>query len=269
MGADLLPLFIAAYAALGLLTGFLAGLLGVGGGLILVPVLIFHLEHAGLAVGFEPQVALATSLAAIVFTALSSVRAHHAHGAIDWALARRMGAGALVGTFAGALVAAAVPAYPLKVFFVGFLAYAALQMALDFKPAPHREPPGTLRAGVAGSLIGAVSSWVGIGGGTLSVPFMLWHNLPLRRAIATSAAIGLPIALAGAAGYIAGGWARVGLPPGSAGFVWLPALAGIVAGSVLTAPFGARVAHRVPVKWLKRFFALLLGVLAVRMASTL
>jgi uncharacterized membrane protein YfcA len=117
-------------------------------------------------------------------------------------------------------------------------------------------------------VIGAVSSWVGIGGGTLSVPFMLWHNVTLHRAIATSAAIGFPIAIAGAVGYVLGGWGVQGLPAGSLGFVYLPALAGIVAGSVLTAPLGARTAHRLPVRPLKRIFALLLVTLALRMAWT-
>jgi uncharacterized membrane protein YfcA len=121
---------------------------------------------------------------------------------------------------------------------------------------------------LAGGVIGAVSSWVGIGGGTLSVPFMLWHNVTLHRAIATSAAIGFPIALAGAAGYVLGGWEMQGLPAGSLGFVYLPALTGIVIGSVLTAPLGARTAHRIPVRPLKRIFALLLVTLALRMLWT-
>jgi uncharacterized protein len=154
------------------------------------------------------------------------------------------------------------------VFFVAFLFYAAAQMWLDFKPAPHRGLPGRAGTTLAGGVIGAVSSWVGIGGGTLSVPFMLWHNVALHRAIATSAAIGFPIAIAGALGYLLGGWGASGLPAGSLGFVYLPALAGIVAGSVLTAPLGARTAHRLPVRPLKRIFALLLLVLALRMVWT-
>jgi uncharacterized membrane protein YfcA len=128
--------------------------------------------------------------------------------------------------------------------------------------------PGRAGTTLAGTVIGAVSSWVGIGGGTLSVPFMLFHNIPLHRAIGTSAAIGFPIALAGAAGYVTGGWHAAGLPAGSLGFVYLPALAGIVAGSVLTAPLGAWTSHRLPVRRLKRIFALLLLVLAIRMLWT-
>ncbi|MBN8759900.1 MAG: hypothetical protein BGO61_06430 [Thiobacillus sp. 65-69] len=265
---ELAPALLAGYFALGLATGFVAGLLGVGGGLIIVPVLIVLLHAQGLAAGMEPQLALGTSLAVIVFTSLSSVRAHHRHGAVEWTVVRRITLGVLAGTFVGALLASRVPATVLKVFFVAFLFYAAIQMWLDFRPAPHRAMPGRAGTTLAGSVIGLVSSWVGIGGGTLSVPFMLFHNIPLHRAIGTSAAIGFPIALAGAAGYVVGGRHTAGLPTGSLGFVYLPALAGIVAGSVLTAPLGAWTSHRLPVRRLKRIFALLLLVLAIRMLWT-
>jgi len=265
---ELVSALFAAYVGLGLVVGFVAGLLGVGGGLIIVPVLIMLLHANGLAAGMEPQLALGTSLASILFTSLSSVRAHHGHGAVEWPLVRRIAPGIVIGTLAGAVLAAQMSATVLKLFFVAFLFYAATQMWLDFKPAPHRGLPGRAGTTLAGALIGGVSSWVGIGGGTLSVPFMLWHNVPLHRAIATSAAIGFPIAIAGAAGYVLGGWGVSRLPAGSLGFVYLPALAGIVAGSVLTAPLGARTAHRLPVRPLKRIFALLLFTLALRMAWT-
>ena len=263
------PAWLAAYGGLGLVVGFVAGLLGVGGGLIIVPVLIMMLHAQGLAAGMEPQLALGTSLASILFTSLSSVRAHHRHGAVEWPLVRRIAPSIVLGTMLGAMLAAQMSAWVLKVFFVVFLFYAAIQMWMDFKPAPHRGLPGRAGTTLAGSIIGAVSSWVGIGGGTLSVPFMLWHNVVLHRAIATSSAIGFPIAIAGALGYVLGGWEESGRPAGSLGFVYLPALAGIVLGSVLTAPLGARTAHRTPVRPLKRIFALLLLVLAVRMAWAL
>ena len=265
---ELAPALLAAYVSLGLVVGFVAGLLGVGGGLIIVPVLILLLQAYGLATGIEPQLALGTSLASILFTSLASVRAHHRHGAVEWPLVRRITPGVVLGTLVGAMLAAKMPATVLKVFFVVFLFYAAIQMWLDFKPAPHRDLPGRAGTTLAGGVIGAVSSWVGIGGGTLSVPFMLWHNVPLHRAIATSAAIGFPIAIAGAAGYLLGGLNVSGRPAGSLGFIYLPALAGIALGSVLTAPLGARAAHRLPVRPLKRIFALLLAALALRMAWT-
>lgn len=259
----------AACIALGLLVGFVAGLLGVGGGLIIVPVLIALFQSHGIGSGIEPQLALGTSLASILFTSISSVRAHHRHAAVDWPLVRRITWGIVGGTLLGALFATRMSAQVLKIFFVIFLFYAATQMWLDFKPRPHRSLPGVAGTRLAGAVIGMVSSWVGIGGGTLSVPFMLWHNLPLHRAIATSSAIGFPIALAGAVGYIIGGWNLPALPPHSLGLVYLPALAGIVFGSVFTAPLGAHAAHRLPVRPLKRVFALLLYVLALRMALTL
>lgn len=258
----------AAYIALGLVVGFVAGLLGVGGGLIIVPVLIALFQTYAIAAGLEPQLALGTSLASILFTSISSMRAHHRHGAVEWQLVRSITPGIIVGTLVGAVLATQVSAYVLKLCFTLFLFYAATQMWLDFKPRPHGNLPGTAGTMVAGAVIGAVSSWVGIGGGTLSVPFMLWHNRPLHRAIATSSAIGLPIAVAGATGYVLGGW-DADLPKYSLGFVYLPALAGIVAGSILTAPLGARTAHRLPVRPLKRIFALLLYVLAIRMVFSL
>ena len=263
------PAWLAAYSGLGLVVGFVAGLLGVGGGLIIVPVLIMMLHAQGLAAGMEPQLALGTSLASILFTSLSSVRAHHRHAAVEWLLVRRIAPGIVAGTLIGAMLAAQMSAWVLKVFFVVFLFYAATQMWFDFKPAPHRSLPGRLGTTAAGSVIGAVSSWVGIGGGTLSVPFMLWHNVTLHRAIATSAAIGFPIAIAGAVGYVMGGWDVPSRPAGSLGFVYLPALVGIALGSVLTAPLGARTAHRLPVGRLKKIFALLLFALAIRMTSSL
>lgn len=262
------PLLFAAYGGLGLVVGFVAGLLGVGGGLIIVPVLIALFHAYGLAAGVEPQLALGTSLASILFTSLSSVRAHHRHQAVDWSLVKRITPGIMLGTLAGAILAVKMPALVLKIFFVAFLFYAAVQSWLDFKPAPHRALPGRVGTSVAGGVIGAVSSWVGIGGGALSVPFMLWHNVSLHRAIASSSAIGFPIAIAGTAGYVLGGWGSSGRPDGSVGFVYLPALAGIVLGSVLTAPLGARTAHRMPVRPLRRIFAVLLLVMALRMVWT-
>jgi uncharacterized membrane protein YfcA len=264
-----LPEFLAAYLLLGLLAGFVAGLLGVGGGLIIVPILIWLFDAQGIATGIQPHLALGTSLASILFTSLSSVRAHHRHGAVDWDVLKRFVPGIVAGTLCGAWLASAIPARPLKIFFVIFLFYAALQMALNFKPAPSRRLPGPIGMLGAGGLIGAVSSWVGIGGGTLSVPFQVWCNVPFHRAVGTSAAIGFPIAFAGLTGYIIGGWNNAELPPLSLGFISLPALAGIAAGSILTAPLGARTAHALPVARLKRVFAILLFLLAIRMLATL
>lgn len=257
--------FLLAYLILGLMAGFVAGLLGVGGGLIIVPILVWLFEAQGIT-QHAMHLALGTSLASILFTSMSSLRAHHARGAVDWLTVKRIAPGIVAGTLLGAILAARLSAMPLKIFFVAFLFYAAVQMWWNFKPDAHRQLPGIAGMFGAGSIIGAISSWVGIGGGTLSVPFQLWCNVPLHRAIGTSAAIGLPIALAGAAGYALSGSGHA--IPGTWGYLHLTALACIALGSISTAPLGARVAHALPVGRLKRIFALLLFALAIRMAWT-
>jgi len=258
------------YCALGGCAGILAGLLGVGGGLIIVPVLTFLFAAQHLPPEYVLHLALGTSLATIMFTSVSSMRAHHGRGAVEWLIVWRITPGILAGTLLGSWVAAHLSTRFLKVFFVLFLFYVALQMILDIKPKPHRQIPGTGGMFGIGSLIGGISSLVGIGGGTMSVPFMLWCNVPLHNAIGTSAAIGFPIALAGAVGYAANGlMVRTVLPPFSLGFVYLPALLGITVISVLTAPLGARLAHSLPVARLKKGFAVLLIVMGTKMLLSL
>lgn len=254
------------YLGAGLVTGVIAGLLGVGGGLVMVPVLSWAFAAQGFPAAYNIHFALGTSLAVIVPTSLSSLRAHHAHGAVDWSLLRRMAPGIVLGTLLGGSISVWLPDRSLRLFFVLFLFYAATQMLLGFKPKASRGLPGALGLGVAGGVIGLVSSWVGIGGGTLSVPFQTWCNVSLHRAIGTSAAMGLPIAVAGALGYAASGQALGALPVWSWGFVYVPAFVGLAMGTVLTAPLGAQLAHRLPVAKLKKIFAALLYLIAVRMA---
>ena len=258
-----------AYIGLGLFAGFVAGLLGVGGGLIIVPVLSFIFVAHHFPDAYVLHLALGTSLASIVFTSISSFRAHHAHGAVNWKIWRGVTPGIITGTLLGSVLAAHLSTHFLKVFFVVFLFYVGTQMLLDIKPKAARDLPGLPGMFGAGNVIGAVSSLVGIGGGTLSVPFMTWCNVKLHQAIGTSSAIGFPIAVAGALGYIGNGLQVQGLPEYSLGFVYLPALAAIAVASVMTAPLGAKVAHRLPVKKLKKIFAVLLYTLGVRMAWSL
>ncbi len=258
------------YAATGAVAGFLAGLLGVGGGLIIVPALVFIFAAQGFAPDYIAHLALGTSLASIVFTSISSLRAHHRHAAVRWSLVAQITPGVVVGTLLGSVIARMLSTTFLKVFFVAFVFYVATQMLLDYRPRPSRNLPNRLGVLGAGGIIGAVSALVGIGGGTLSVPFMTWCNIRLHEAIGTSAAIGLPIALAGSVGYVINGY-LIGtpLPSGSIGFVYLPALLGLVAVSVIFAPLGARTAHALPVTKLKKIFAFLLYAIGLRMASTL
>lgn len=258
-----------AYIGLGLFAGFVAGLFGVGGGLIIVPVLAFIFAAHQFPEQYAMHLALGTALASIIFTSISSLRAHHAHGAVNWKVWREISPGVVIGTLLGSVLAAYLSANFLKAFFVVFVFYVGTQMLLDIKPKPSRELPGLLGMFAVGNIVGAVSSFVGIGGGTLSVPFMTWCNIRLHQAIGTSAAIGLPIAVAGTLGYMANGLLVNNLPPYSLGFVYLPALGAIVAASVLTAPLGAKLAHRLPVKKLKKYFAVLLYTLGVRMLISL
>jgi uncharacterized membrane protein YfcA len=254
-----------AYLALGALAGLLAGLFGVGGGLIVVPGLLYIFHAQGVAESVALHLALGTSLASIVLTSMSSLASHHRHGAVDWALVGRITPGLIIGTLFGAQLAGMIDAAPLKLFFIAFLLFAATQMWLEYRPAPHRQPPGPVGMSGAGGIVGAVSALVGIGGGTLTVPFQLWCNVSLHRAIGSSAAMGLPIAAAGAVGYVIAGWAEPARPETSLGFIHLPSLGAIAASSVLAAPLGAFAAHRLPVSKLKKYFALLLYSLAARM----
>lgn len=254
-----------AYLGIGALVGFAAGLLGIGGGVVMVPLLVFVFTASGLAPEQVLHLALGTALAAMVFTSVSSMRAHHAHGAVDWKVARAMSPGILTGSFAAALVAGFIPTRPLAVMFTALVFYAATQILLDLRPPGSRQLPGAAGIFAAGALIGAVSSLLAAGGAFLTIPFLAWCNVPLRRAIGTAAANGLPIAIAGTAGYVLNGLRAAGLPGPSIGYVYLPALALVVTTSMLAAPLGARLAHRMPVKRLRTVFALLLYVFALKM----
>ena len=231
----------------------------------MVPLLVLVFSAHGLPSEHVLHLALGTAIAAIVFTSIASMRAHHAHGAVDWRIARAMSPGMLVGSFAAALLAGSIPTRPLAVLFTALVIYAATQILLDIKPATTRDLPGPAGMFAAGAAIGALSSLLAAGGAFLTIPFLAWCKVPLRRAIGTAAANGLPIALAGTAGYVLHGLRVPGLPAPSLGYVYLPALGLVVATSMLAAPLGARLAHRLPVKQLRVVFAVLLYVFALRM----
>jgi uncharacterized membrane protein YfcA len=255
-----------AYIGLGLFAGFAAGLLGIGGGVVLVPMLtMIFTAQSGFRASEALHLALGTSMAVILFTSLSSLRAHHRHGAVIWRVVFQITPGILCGTLLGALLASHVPARPLGIFFALFVGFNATQMILNLKPKAARELPGTPGVLVAGLGIGVLSALVAIGGGALTVPFLTWCNVKVQNAIGTSSAVGCPIAIGGTLGYIYNGWDNALLPPGSLGYVFLPALLWIVPFSMLAAPLGARTTHRLPVATLKRVFACLLILLAARM----
>jgi uncharacterized membrane protein YfcA len=258
-----------AYIAIGVTVGFLAGLLGIGGGMVMVPMLVFVFTAKGFPAQHMMHLSLATSMATIVFTSLSSVRAHHRHGAVDWRVTLAMAPGIVSGALAASLAAGSVPTRPLAIFFTGFMFYAATQMFFEVKPKASRQLPGAAGLFGVGAAIGGLSSLLAAGGAFLSIPFLAHCNMPLKRALGTAAANGFPIAIAGTTGYILNGYTTRGLPAGSLGFVYLPALALIVAASMPMAPLGARLAHRLPVKRLRIVFALMLLALALRMLANL
>lgn len=257
-------LILVVYMIVGAVAGILAGLLGVGGGLVIVPILAYTFTEQAFPYELIMHLALGTSLASIMFTSISSFMAHDRVGAVRWDIFWQIVLGILVGTFLGSCVASRMSTAFLSFFFVFFLYCVAYQMVRDKKPNPSRELPGKMGMFGVGNIIGAVSSFVGIGGGSLSVPFMIWCNIPAHKAIGTSAAIGFPIAISGALGYIYSGWNNPQLPAWSFGYVYLPAFFGIVVASVLTAPVGAKIAHKLPVKRLKQVFAVLLAIMGTR-----
>ncbi|MGV8842935.1 MAG: sulfite exporter TauE/SafE family protein [Pseudomonas sp.] len=246
------------YLVLGGFAGILAGLFGVGGGIIIVPVLVFSFAAQGFDPAILTHLAVGTSLATIIFTSINAVLEHQRKGAVLWSVFAWMTLGILLGAGFGALTAAAIQGPMLQKIIGVFALCVALQMALELKPKPDRKVPGKLGLTVAGSVIGWASAIFGIGGGSLSVPFLTWRSVPMQQAVATSSACGLPIALAGALSFMLIGWNTPQLPAWSLGYIYLPAMAGIAITSMFFARFGARLAHRLSPRLLKRLFALLL-----------
>ena len=253
--------------SMGALAGMLAGLLGIGGGIIIVPVLALVFEHQQVSLDVLMHVAIGTSLATIVTTSISSLLAHQKRGAIDWQVFRVITPGILLGALLGSYIAKLIPGNTLRIIFIMFMFFVALQMARGMVTKPHRKLPGTAGMLSAGLVIGTVASIMGIGGGSMSVPFLTWCNMQVRRAVATSASIGLPIAVAGTAGFIFNGLGVEHRPSWSIGFVNLPAYLGIVVASTLFAPLGARLAHRISELVLKRIFAVFLVIVGIYMLT--
>ncbi len=252
------------YAAAGALAGLVGGLFGLGGGVILVPALLFLYALQGFPPQLVPIASVATSLATIPVTAAASAWAHWRLGSLDLGLTLRLLPGLILGAVFGAWLAEYLPAHQLKALFSGYLLVVAVQM-FGFTPQAGKTFPGSrVWFGVGGG-IGALSAMLGIGGGTLTVPFLVWGGVPIRVAVAVSSACGLPIALAGSLSYALLGLNAADLPPGSLGYVYLPAFFSIVATSLVTSPLGAKLAHRLPTKVLRRLFALSLAVMGLKL----
>ena len=262
------PTLVVELLTLGLCTGFLAGLLGIGGGMLMVPFISFILTSKGYPVEYVVKMAVATSLATICFTSLSSVWAHHKRGAVLWPVALTLAPGILAGSLLGAQLAVAMPGKLLSVLFAVFVAFSATQMFLNRKPKPSRVLPSKVGMFSMGGLIGGLSSLVGAGGAFISVPFMTWSNITIHKAVATSSALGFPIAFAGTLGYIFAGWHLPAMQhngvalTGNLGYLYLPGVIIVSLASIGTAPLGARTAHRIDIAPLKKVFASVLYLLA-------
>ncbi|ANG64809.1 hypothetical protein A8C75_21570 [Marinobacterium aestuarii] len=258
-------LTLSMYLALGAAAGVTAGLFGIGGGLLIVPVLVFSFGAQGISPEILTHMAVATSLATIVVTSISSILAHHKRGAVRWELFRPLGLGILLGAFLGVKTAGQLPGEVLQMLIGSFALLVSLQMAFGAKPSESPgDAPKPAGLAVAGGLIGWASALFGIGGGTLTVPYLSWRHVRMQQAVATSAACGLPIALMGAFSNVLEGWGHEALVDWSLGYVYLPAFAGIVLTSPFFARLGARWAHRLPAPVLRRIFAAFLALVGLR-----
>lgn len=255
------------FPLIGLFAGLGAGLFGIGGGFVIVALLSVVLARAGVPPDRVMHLAIGSSLASIVFTSVSSLIAHHRRGAVLWPVFSRLLPGIITGTLAGAGLAGLANTAALQIFFGLFALVAAVQIGFELRPAAHRDLPGPVGMLLAGGGIGVVSALAGIGGGAASNPFFLWCNIRIHNSVATAAACGLPIAIAGTLGFMLTGWNDAGLPALTTGFVYWPAVLGIAATSVLVAPLGARLAHALPVTTLKRAFSFVLALIGLRMMA--
>lgn len=261
-------MFVLVYLLLGAVAGVLSGTLGLGGGIVIVPALLAVFALQGLDVDVAAHVAVATSLATIAVTSVSAIRSHHALGNLRWPLALRLGVGIVVGAFAGAFIASLMPGRHLAGLFGFFAMLVAVQMVLSGQrriEAGEERLPSTPWLVLSGTLIGIASGIFGIGGGSLTVPYLSWCRVRMQQAVAVSAAGGFPIALGGCAGFVITGWHNPQLPDWSLGYIYLPAAAAIVVTSFPCARLGARIAHHLPAQTLKRVFAAVLFLIGLRL----
>ncbi|MBF0589650.1 MAG: sulfite exporter TauE/SafE family protein [Magnetococcales bacterium] len=253
----------------GLAAGILAGLFGVGGGIVIVPALLFLFYMDGMMPAFSMQLAVGTSLATIIVTNLLATWNHHRRGSVAWQEVMHFTPGVILGAWLGAMLAVKVSGASLKLFFGLFEIAVGLMMMFATDRFTRRERKGTKDSGVHalfGLGIGGVSSLLGIGGGTMSVPVLSWVvGLPIRLAVGSASAIGVALSLAGAAGFIQAGWGHDALPPGSFGYVLPQAFFGIVIGTLITTPIGVKLAHTIQPQRLKQAFGVMLLAVGVKM----
>ncbi len=258
-------IFIVDYIALGALVGFMAGLLGVGGGGIMVPIFAMLFAMQGFAKDEVMHVALGTSMATIIFTSFSSMRAHYKKENIEVSMALKIALGVLVGTFAATFVASYLKGVYLALFFSAFMSFVAFKMFQKNTYYHNDKPHGRIGNLFSRMFIGAISALVSIGGGSLSVPYLMHQNFDIKRAIGTSAAIGFPIAVSGTLGYLLNGWSHTDWSRFLVGYIYMPAVVLVAISSAFTAPLGVKYATKLPIGTLKKIFGILSVVLSVKM----
>ena len=254
------------FLMIGLLAGYLAGFLGIGGGFVVVPALTWLLLKDSATAPFAIHMAVATSLATMLVTSLSSIAAHHRKKAIRWPLVKSLAPGLVIGAVLGAFLADCMEGEMLVRVVGVFAILAGLQLVLARKPSGEKPLPGQPGVSMVGLVIGGISSLIGIGGGALTGPWQMWHGIRAQNAVATSAACGYPIAVAGTFAFIFLG-AGAELPDGALGYIHLPAFAGIAVASALSAPLGAATVHRLPPALVKRLFGVFLLLVGARMLA--
>lgn len=262
------PHWILSFLLLGSVVGFMAGLLGIGGGGIMVPVLSTLYVYHAMPLEKVVHMALGTSMASIVITSFSSLLSHHKKNGVQWPIVKMMSPGVIVGTFLATFLAAYASALHLSVFFAAFMAFVAVQMFINKKPQSNRTLSGPMGLMSSGAVIGAVSALVSIGGGSLTVPYLCWQNIDIKKAIGTSAALGLPLSVAGTIGYVVNGWSFTNDIQYTLGYVYVPAVVLISLTSFFTAPLGVKLVHKLPVVTIKKIFAILLILLSLKMLSS-
>lgn len=261
--------FVISYLLLGSFVGVMAGLFGIGGGGIMVPVLTTLFVMQGVPVDQVVHLALGTSMASIIFTSISSMRSHHANGAVMWKIVKSIAIGIIIGTFLATFIASKINSLYLAIFFSAFMAYTSLKMFLNKPPQSNKQISGNKEIFLVGTSIGAISALVSIGGGTLTVPYLVSRNIDIKKAVGTSSAIGLPISIAGTIGYLVNGWPSSSWDTYTLGFVYIPGVLLISITSFFTAPYGAKLVQYLPVATLKKVFSLLLILLSIKMLTSI
>ncbi len=255
------------YIGLGIFAGMLSGIFGIGGGLVIVPTLLFCFKFLGFPEAHVMHLTIGTSLSIILVTVSNSTYGHYLNKNIEWSIVKKFLGPLIVGAIAGSFVSKDIAANTLELIFSLYVVLVSIKMFTDIKVERELKETSSVLYGLVGLIIGFKSTILGIGGGTISIPFLSWRGLPMKKAVGISASLGVPIAIAGTASYIYNGLGINGLPEYSLGFVYLPALGGVVITSSFFARLGARISHKLPQQRMKRGFSLFLMIVAVKMIS--